>query len=263
MRTKTKSPLLNSWVANIPGGNGIFRVVDLLIDAMKVLTIFVGIMAGAAGVLLGSLLSMRWTTAVVLVVGALAVAGLIVYFLRARRRIDSIIQGIHGERSAAAILAELGADGYAILHDLEAPAQTDIKPFGNIDHVAIGPAGVLCIEVKAISKPRTGNPKVTYDGHTLLVNGRPPLRDPIHQVDYRRRIVEDRLRGANVRAPVIPIVLYPGWWVESANNPKRLFSFVRARPAVLSPADVRRCYQALLPMAASRTHDDDEPKGSP
>jgi hypothetical protein len=52
--------------------------------------------------------------------------------------------GADGERRTADKLATLGAHGWVVLHDLHWPG----RPFANIDHIAIGPGGVVVIDSK-------------------------------------------------------------------------------------------------------------------
>jgi hypothetical protein len=53
-------------------------------------------------------------------------------------------QGAEGERRTGAVLASLQAQGWVVLHDLHWPG----RPFANIDHIAVGPAGVFVIDSK-------------------------------------------------------------------------------------------------------------------
>jgi hypothetical protein len=53
-------------------------------------------------------------------------------------------QGAEGERRTGAVLACLQAQGWVVLHDLHWPG----RPFANIDHIAVGPAGVFVIDSK-------------------------------------------------------------------------------------------------------------------
>src|SRR5205085_1527607 len=51
--------------------------------------------------------------------------------------------GAEGEEHIARKLDRLERDGYRVLHDARAPGSR-----GNIDHVVVGPTGVLTIETK-------------------------------------------------------------------------------------------------------------------
>jgi hypothetical protein len=56
------------------------------------------------------------------------------------------LSGRHGAavRRTAAALAELEADGWLVLHDLQRPG----RRFASIDHIAVGPGGVVVIDTK-------------------------------------------------------------------------------------------------------------------
>lgn len=53
-------------------------------------------------------------------------------------------QGAEGERQVAAALEPLRQFGWIALHDVHWPG----RPQANIDHVAIGPGGVVVIDAK-------------------------------------------------------------------------------------------------------------------
>jgi hypothetical protein len=63
---------------------------------------------------------------------------------RAEQQLYAWRQGAEGERQTAAILAQLEATGWVVLHDLHWPG----RPFANIDHIAIGPTGIFVIDSK-------------------------------------------------------------------------------------------------------------------
>ena len=62
----------------------------------------------------------------------------------AQRRQAAWEAGAEGERRTAAVLAELAIEGWQLLHDVHWPG----RPFANIDHIVIGPGGVLVIDSK-------------------------------------------------------------------------------------------------------------------
>jgi hypothetical protein len=78
----------------------------------------------------------------------------------ARHRAASFQQGAQGEADTAAALAELTQHGWVVLHDRLAPAG------GNIDHLLIGPGGLVVVD----SKSWSGEVVIT-DGE-LRVGGR-------------------------------------------------------------------------------------------
>src|SRR4051812_47921420 len=67
----------------------------------------------------------------------------------ARRRAANFQQGADGELATARALAELTVEGWHVLHDRLLPHG------GNIDHLAIGPAGVFVVDAKAWAHPAT------------------------------------------------------------------------------------------------------------
>jgi hypothetical protein len=85
----------------------------------------------------------------------------------ARQLADNFSAGASGEREVAEALATLTASGWYILHDRAKPNG------GNIDHVAIGPPGVVVIDAKAWTSA------VEIKGERLFAAGR--FRD--RQVD--------------------------------------------------------------------------------
>jgi Nuclease-related domain len=67
----------------------------------------------------------------------------------AMRRQASWTAGAEGEQRTAAELARLAGKGWQVLHDVHWPG----RPFANIDHIAVGPAGVVVIDSKNWSGP--------------------------------------------------------------------------------------------------------------
>ena len=132
--------------------------------------------------------------------------------------------GLQGELSTAEWLAELSTFGYRVFHDLQGPK-------GNIDHAAVGRAGVFVVETKARSKRR--GDRIEYDGRRLLVGGWDVTDQYLGQARACRDEVYRKLRcfselTANI--PVRGIVVFPGWDVEEQGssgaevwvlNPKR------------------------------------------
>jgi len=73
----------------------------------------------------------------------------------------SFMKGAIGEAIVASRLANF-PDNYFVIHDLS-------TPFGNLDHVVVGPSGIFVIETKNLKGI------ISADGHGgLLINGQPP-----------------------------------------------------------------------------------------
>ncbi|UER54513.1 NERD domain-containing protein [Kineosporiaceae bacterium SCSIO 59966] len=71
-------------------------------------------------------------------------AELVEQLARARRNRQAWEAGAAGERAVARALEALGENGWRVLHDVHWPG----RPKANLDHVAIGPGGVIVIDAK-------------------------------------------------------------------------------------------------------------------
>jgi hypothetical protein len=96
---------------------------------------------------------------------------------RAERRAG---RGAVGEERVEEILGHL-PDDHVVIHDLEAS-------YGNIDHVVLAPYGVFVIETKS----QWG--RLSTNGSTLLLNGRPLPKDPVEQSLRNALWLRDRIR---------------------------------------------------------------------
>jgi hypothetical protein len=116
--------------------------------------------AGTAAGLLAAPISSRLT-----LLAGLAAAGLVGWQLRCRPSRDTKAwqRGAAGERRTRQ-LRRLERDGWAILHDLAIPGSP-----ANLDHLAIGPGGVVLID----SKRYRGQLRLDTNG--FLWHGRHPL----------------------------------------------------------------------------------------
>lgn len=102
----------------------------------------------------------------------------------AQRRQHAWEAGAEGERRTAQALAGVEAQGWVVLHDLHWPG----RPLANLDHVAVGPGGVVVID----SKMWSGRIDVKHG--TLRQNG------------YRR---SEALEGATAAAAAVAALLEP------------------------------------------------------
>lgn len=158
-----------------------------------------------------------------------------------KSQVNRLKLGRDGEREVGAALEELRRQGCAVFHDLQGEGF-------NLDHVVVAPQGVYLIETKTRRKPR-GDRRVSYDGRRVLVDGRTPERDPVVQAERGARWLRDLLReSTGKRFPVRPVVVYPGWYVESKKrpqdrgvwvlNPKQLSAYLSRSPKVLEDSDL-------------------------
>lgn len=158
-----------------------------------------------------------------------------------RRKLEILKLGMEGERAVAEELDRLKNTGAIVFHDIVASSF-------NIDHVVLSRKGVYAIETKAISK--APGAKATFDGTTLLINGRPPKKDLIGQTIAAADWIKSILKSSTTRDyPVRPVLVLPGWFVNPVSehhgarvwvlNPKALLSFIEKEPTSISEEDLR------------------------
>jgi Nuclease-related domain len=174
------------------------------------------------------------------VVAFVALAYSTIKVIRIKRQLRNLGQGMEGEKAVGQYLERLREKGYQVLHDV--PGENF-----NIDHVVIGRAGIFVIETKTISKPKSGNAIIEYDGKQVSVNGFTPERNPITQAKALTTWVKELIKESTGRNfPVRPVVLYPGWFITKQPrgaevwvlNPKGLPSFLENQEKILPPEDV-------------------------
>jgi hypothetical protein len=154
-------------------------------------------------------------TAAVVFVVALVISGRRAFGHMKRYRDDSL--GYLGEREVGEYLEPLLARGYRVFHDV--PAKGAKKDF-NLDHVAVGPAGVALIETKTLRKGKTlpgrKDHVVTYDGNKLIwpwgSENRYGLDQAGNEAEWLMKFVKER---TGLQVEVKPILTLPGWFVES------------------------------------------------
>lgn len=157
-----------------------------------------------------------------------------------RKDVRRLRQARDGERIVAEVLDQLRADGAAVYHDLKAPGF-------NVDHVVACRQGIYVVETKTYSK-RKGS-KITFDGTTLLADGWRPTRDPVEQARAISRWVSETLReGTGKTYPVKPVLVFPGWYVNSIRahggsdvwvlNPEALPTFIENQHGKLSDEEL-------------------------
>lgn len=167
--------------------------------------------------------------------------------VRFRKRLQALRLGRDGERVVAESLDELRAAGAVVFHDIQAPNF-------NVDHVVLSRQGIFAVETKTLSKARRA--EATYDGKTLLLNGRPPRRDPTVQAQACADWVADTLAAmTGKRHPIRPVVVLPGWFVRLRSdahrhrtwvlNPKMLPAFAKREPVSLAEEDVKLAVYCL------------------
>jgi hypothetical protein len=145
----------------------------------------------AAGLLATQLVPYMTPLAVVLVVAGLG------WQLRFHPSADSRAwrRGANGERRTARLLAPLERHGWAILHDLAISGSA-----ANIDHLVIGPGGVLLID----SKQYRG--RLRLDSYGMLWHGRHLLVSALRKVRWAADQADEVLGIADVDVTAIVAV---------------------------------------------------------
>jgi Nuclease-related domain len=128
--------------------------------------------------------------------GAAVAAGL-GWLLRFRSSADTVAwrRGAAGERRTARLLAPLERRGWAVLHDLAIPGSE-----ANIDHLVIGPGGVVVID----SKRCRG--RLRLDSYGLLWHGRHLLVAVLRKVRWEADQADAVLGVADVQVAAIMAV---------------------------------------------------------
>lgn len=157
-------------------------------------------------------------------------------FVSVRRRVKPLLLGRDGERAVGQYLELLRESGARVFHDI-------VGNGFNIDHVVISEHGVYAIETKTYSK--TSKSTVEYDGRRILIEGSAQKSDELlTQARAEARWLKQQITESTGKSmPVIPIVVFPGWFVTADEspendvfvlNPRMLPRFLKNRPKVLA-----------------------------
>lgn len=159
----------------------------------------------------------------------------------ARVRLRAMKLGLAGERAVGQFLEGLRVGGARILRDIQG------DDF-NVDHVVISSHGIFCIETKT-NRKRHPDAFVHYDGLRVLVDGIERDRDPIKQVKAEAKWLSTQIADSTgKRYWVRPVVVYPGWFVETSPEarsaavwvlePKALAKWIENEPRSIDDSDV-------------------------
>jgi hypothetical protein len=158
------------------------------------------------------------------------------WLLRFRSSPDTVAwrRGAVGERRTARLLAPLERHGWAVLHDLAIPGSA-----ANIDHLVIGPGGVLVID----SKQYRGQLRIDRDG--MIWRGRRLLVSALRMTLWEADQADEILGIADLQVPAIVAVHGASvpWGVLRAEGvtvvpARRLPELLGALPPVLGPERV-------------------------
>lgn len=177
-------------------------------------------------------------------IAAIPISGYAVYRLyRLRSQLKRLRMARDGEKAVGQYLSDLRENGYRVFHDIVG------KGF-NVDHVVICDRGIFTIETKTYSKSSSGKSTIHFDGETIKVNGQLMERNAVEQAKAQAYWVREVLKESTGRSfAVKPVVVFPGWFVESTKtkgsadlwvlNPKALPTFIDNEPQRVTPEDVK------------------------
>jgi hypothetical protein len=150
--------------------------------------------------------------------------------------------GYLGERAVGEFLDTLAANSYQLFHDV--PAEGSKQKF-NLDHVAVGPAGVAVVETKARRKGRAiaGRAEhiVAFDGEKLIWpwgEETDAIQQTINNADWFRKWIESR---TGLEVTVNPVLTIPGWFVQETRSEK-----IRVVNSKLLPDTISGNYNRVL-----------------
>jgi Nuclease-related domain len=167
---------------------------------------------------------------------ALLAAACMAWRLWFRPSFDSLAwrRGAAGERRTARLLAPLERQGWAVLHDLAIPGSA-----ANIDHLVIGPSGVVVIDTKQYRG------RLHLDRYGLLWHGRHLLVSALRKVRWQADQADEVLGVADIQVAAIVAVhgVSVPWGCLEADGvtvlpARRVPDSLRALPPVLGPERV-------------------------
>lgn len=190
----------------------------------------------------------------------LAVVAVVLSVIKVRKTIKeakSYKLGRAGEVAVGQLLEGLRRPSAYVLHDL-------IFDRFNIDHVIICRKGVFVIETKTWSKPDKGKAVIAFNGHSLKKNGQDVGSAALDQAERNAvdlaNLIKERT-GERPRAQ--PIVVFPGWYIESPDNGYKsghtwvlndtaLPEYIKTLPTILTEDETRRYHVVLVDYARAR-----------
>ncbi len=165
-----------------------------------------------------------WLNTAIVATGAAAIG-----YLRLIPKARNLVRGERGELKVAEALEELRSHGYRVFHDI-------VRDGFNIDHVAVGPAGVFAIETKCWSGRGTINFR---NGEGLFMNDKPFVgdRDPVAQARGNAAEVRKLIKqNCGLHHSVTALLVCVGEW-------KVKESWLTTDARVLSEAQLGRFFE--------------------
>jgi hypothetical protein len=164
---------------------------------------------------------------------------------RMLRAIRPLRLGLLGEQAVAEHLQKLVAQGYRVFHDVPGGGKW------NIDHVAVGPAGMFAIETKTRTK-RPGalsdkDYEVKFDGTRLTFPWGTDAKAPEQARTSARWLATEMSKATGRKVNAEPLLVIPGWNVVmtsrtelKALNPGQLVGYVGDLPRLLDAGVIQQ-----------------------
>ena len=169
---------------------------------------------------------------------------------------DRLRLGLRGEEFVAEQLGSLERQGWWVFHDLPVVIKGHEQ---NIDHVAVGPRGLVVFETKTRSKPVAGaraKAEVRFDGQVLLWPGHQD-KTSVWQVRQQAEWLADWVKNeCGMSIKVFQMIVIPGWTVHPGNGyePRvvsgkavtdALVAMLEAQPVVLQERQMEKMADQL------------------
>ena len=117
------------------------------------------------------------------------------------KRIKHARKGKRGEEFIGSILEKL-PDNYTVIHDIE-------TPYGNVDHIVVGPTGVFVIETKS------HHGRITERNGLLLRNNKPLEKNFIKQVLDNTFYIKEKIKeSVGIEAYVKALLVFTNAYVD-------------------------------------------------
>jgi hypothetical protein len=159
-------------------------------------------------------------------------------FVKLKQKVKYLKQGRDGEKIVGQELEKLRTQGCMVFHDI-------VGDNFNIDHVVVSDKGIFLVETKTYSKPNRVNPKVRYEKGNLSIDGLGDMSKIITQVKASSTWLKRTLEESTGKTFLIkPVILFPGWFVESPNDseiwvlePKQFPYYISKKKEIVSLED--------------------------
>lgn len=163
--------------------------------------------------------------------------------VKIKKHLKLLKLGRDGERAVGQSLDTLKRRGCRVFHDF-------VGDGFNLDHVIICEKGAFTVETKTRSKPTKEPCEINYNDDGISINGYISDNKILIQAMAQKKWLEKTIAElTGIKLSVIPVVLFPGWYVKDNRVKKRnnvwvlelkaLFSFIDKQPNVISEEQVR------------------------